>query len=60
VNPSAIAISEWPADYEQQLKVIEAYNSEALLRFEQMGDDGAFPNLALLDALVQSLQITVP
>lgn len=59
-NPLAIAIPEWPANYEQQLPIIEAYNNEALLRFEQMGDDGAFPNLALLDALVQSLQITSP
>jgi hypothetical protein len=59
-NPSAIQIPEWPSNYEQQLPIIEAYNTEALLRFEQMGDDGAFPNLALLDALVQSLQINIP
>jgi len=57
-NPSAIAIPEWPADYEQQLPIIEAYNAEALSRFEQMADDGAFPSLTLLDAVVQSLQIT--
>jgi hypothetical protein len=59
-NPSAIAIPEWPAGYEQQLPIIEAYNTEALLRFEQMGDEGAFPSLALLDALVQSIQIATP
>lgn len=59
-NPLAIAIPEWPTSYEQQLPIIEAYNNEALLRFEQMGDEGAFPSLALLDALVQSLYITSP
>ena len=60
MNPLAIAIPDWPASYEQQLPIIEAYNAEALSRFEQMTEDGTFPGLILLDALVQSLQITSP
>jgi len=57
LNPQAIALSEWPAEYEQQVKVIEAYNAEAISRFEQMKDGDASPNIALLDALVQSIQV---
>ena len=60
INPSAIAIAEWPTDYEQQRQVIEMYNNEALQRFEQMSDSDAFPNLALLDQLVQSIEIRQP
>lgn len=60
VNPSAIPVAEWPSEYEKQLQVVDAYNTEALLRFEQMGEDGTFPSLTLLDALVQSLQVSAP
>jgi len=60
LNPQAITISEWPAEYEQQFKVIEAYNTEANSRFEQMKDSDASPNIALLDALVQSIQVEKP
>ncbi len=60
LNPQAIAISEWPAEYDQQYKVIEAYNTEAISRFEQMKDSDASPNIALLDALVQSIQVEKP
>ena len=60
INPSAIAIAAWTDDYEQQRKVIEAYNNEALQRFKQMSDSEVFPNLALLDQLVRSIQISQP
>ena len=56
-NPQAIAIPDWPAGYEQQGKIIEAYNAEALNRLEQMKNNEALPNIANLDALVQSLQV---
>ena len=59
VNPSAITV-EWPSDFEQQRQVIEAYNGEALERFEQMSDSDAFPNLALLDQMVQSIEVSKP
>lgn len=60
LNPQAIAIPEWPSDFEQQRQVIEAYNTEALDRFEQMHDSDASPDLTLLDKLVQSIQIGTP
>ena len=60
INPNAIAISDWPNSYEQQRPVIEAYNNEALQRFEQMSDGDVFPNLALLDQMVQSIQVSPP
>jgi len=60
LNPQAISISEWPAEYEQQFEVIEAYNTEANSRFEQMKDSDATPNIALLDALVQSIRVDKP
>ena len=59
VNPSAMTV-EWPSDFEQQRQVIEAYNGEALNRFEQMSDSDAFPNLALLDQMVQSIEVSKP
>ena len=60
LNPSAIAVPEWPSDFETQRQVIEAYNAEVLQRFEQMSDSDVFPNLALLDQLVQSIEISQP
>jgi hypothetical protein len=60
INPNAIAILEWPSEYEDQRRVIEIYNNEALQRFEQMADSDVFPNLALLDQLVQSIQVSQP
>jgi hypothetical protein len=60
VNPQAIAIPGWPAEYEQQVSIIEAYNTEALSRLEQMSDADALPNIALLDALVQSIEVNKP
>ena len=60
LNPQAIAISEWPSGYDQQVQVIEAYNTEALSRFEQMKDSDASPNIALLDALVVSIGVEKP
>jgi hypothetical protein len=59
-NPEAIAIAGWPSDFEQQRQVIDAYNSEALKRFEQMADSDAFPNLGLLDQMVQSIEVNKP
>jgi hypothetical protein len=60
LNSQAIPISEWPSDYEQQRKVIETYNTEALSRFEGMSDSDALPDIALLDALVESLRVSKP
>lgn len=60
INPQAIAIQEWPAEYEDQRRVIESYNNEALQRFEQMSDAEASPDIALLDGLVQSIQVGRP
>ena len=59
-NPKAIPIPEWPDIFEQQLKIIEDYNAEALRRFEQMSDDQSTPDIALLDALVESIQVNKP
>jgi hypothetical protein len=60
LNPQAISIPEWPSDFEAQRQVIEAYNTEALQRFEQMSDSEVSPDLALLDQLVQSIQVRQP
>jgi hypothetical protein len=59
-NPNAIAIPDWPNSYEQQVQIIEAYNAEALSRLEQMSDGDALPDIALLDALVQSIEVINP
>jgi hypothetical protein len=60
INPQAFAVPEWPSSSEQQRQVIDAYNNEALQRFEQMSDRDVFPNLALLDQMVQSIQVSQP
>ena len=60
LNTQAITIPDWPDQYEQQIKVIETYNSEALSRFEQMNNEDASPNINLLDAMVQSIQVELP
>ena len=60
INPQAIAIPDWPNSYEQQVPIVEAYNAEALSRLEQMSDGDALPNIALLDALVQSIEVSNP
>jgi hypothetical protein len=60
VNPQAISIPKWPSDFEGQRQVIEDYNAEALNRLEQMADSDAQPDLARLDALVQSIAINTP
>jgi hypothetical protein len=52
-----IAIPEWPEEYEKQGAIIEAYNSEARLRLEQMQAADAWPDLSVLDSLVGSLQV---
>ncbi len=57
INPRAIGIPNWPNDYNEQRTVIEAYNQEALRRFDQMTDSDFTPSLKALDALVASLQI---
>lgn len=60
LNPGAIVIPEWPASYEQQRQVIEAYNNDALQRFEQTPDSDFSPDLALLDSIVQSIRVEQP
>jgi hypothetical protein len=60
INPGAIAIAEWPSEYEDQRRVIEIYNNEALQRFEQMSDSDVLPSLTLLDQMVQSIQVSQP
>jgi hypothetical protein len=60
LNAQAIPIPEWPSDFEQQRKVVEAYNTEALSRFETMSDSDALPDIALLDTLVESLRVSSP
>ncbi|HSL29521.1 MAG TPA: hypothetical protein VK900_10005 [Anaerolineales bacterium] len=60
INPQALAIGEWTEDHEQQRRVIETYNAEALQRFELMSDSEVFPNLALLDQMVQSIAVSQP
>ena len=60
LNAQAITISGWPDEYDQQVEVVEAYNTEALARFEQMQDGDALPNITLLDALVQSIRVEKP
>ena len=60
VNSHAIGIPNWPNDYNEQGKIITAYNEEALRRFGTMAESDFTPHLAALDALVQSLEITSP
>jgi hypothetical protein len=60
LNLQAISISDWPDDYELQRSIIDAYNTEALRRLEKMPDGDSLPNIALLDALVQSIQVNKP
>ncbi|HEY6072851.1 MAG TPA: hypothetical protein VIV15_05525, partial [Anaerolineales bacterium] len=60
VNPNALAIPASTGNYEDQRKDIDAYNAEALRRFDQMADSDFTPDLAKLDALVKSIQITTP
>lgn len=60
INPDAIPISGWPNDYALQGPIVEAYNQEALHRFDQATDADFTPDLAVLDALVRSLEITAP
>jgi hypothetical protein len=60
INPTAIAISDWPSDFEQQHHVIEAYNNEALQRFKQMSESDAYPDLGLIDRLVKSIEVKQP
>jgi hypothetical protein len=59
-NPDAIAVPDWPSDYTAQGQIIEAYNQEALRRFDQATDAEFSPDLALLDALVRSLKVVGP
>jgi hypothetical protein len=60
LNPQAIAIPDWPSDFTEQVKVVEAYNGEALRRLNEMKDGDAQPDLAQLDALVQSIRVDMP
>jgi len=60
VNPQAIPVPEWDGDYNQMGKIIGAYNQEAVRRFDQMADGDFAPSLQLLDALVGSIEISVP
>jgi hypothetical protein len=60
LNPQAIAVPEWPSDYEQQRRVIDAYYAEALSRLVHMPVSDALPVIALLDELVQSIQVSTP
>ena len=60
VNSQAIAIPNWPSDYNDQGNIIKAYNEEALRRFDQMADSDFTPDLAVLDTLVKSIQIVAP
>lgn len=53
-NPQAIPIPNCPSDYYADM---EAYNQEALRRFDQMADSDFTPSLTVLDALVASLLI---
>lgn len=57
-NLQAITIPEWNSDYEQQRKIIDAYNQEAVQRFDDA--ESITPSLPLLDALVGSLTIEIP
>jgi hypothetical protein len=60
VNPQAIPVSEWDGDYNLLGKLIGAYNQEALNRFDQMADGDFTPGLQILDALVDSIEISIP
>ncbi len=53
--PRAIPIPTY--DDNGQREAIEAYNQEALRRFDHMKDSDFTPSLKALDALVASLQI---
>jgi hypothetical protein len=59
-NLEAIAVPNWPDDAAQRGQIIEAYNQEALRRFAQASNGDFGPDLALLDALVQSLEVAAP
>ena len=60
INPQAISVPDWPKYGTEQRPIIDAYNQEALRRFDQATDADFAPNLALLDALVRSLQVGAP
>jgi hypothetical protein len=60
MNPQAITIPGWTNDYQQQAPIVEAYNTEALRRLEQMSDQDSLPNITLLDTLVQSIKVNKP
>ena len=60
LNPQSISIPEWPDTYELQLKIIEDYNTEVLRRLEQMSENQSTPDIALLVALVGSIQVNKP
>lgn len=59
-NPQAIAVPEWPSGFEQQRRVIAAYNNKALQRFKQISDRDVFPRPALLDQLAQFIEVSQP
>lgn len=58
-NPNAIPVQSWPASYEQQREIIDAYNLEVLSRFEGSSPYDFTPNFELYDALLMSLQVGV-
>jgi len=60
LNAQAISIPGWPEDFDQQLEVIKAYNTEALARFEKMSESDALPEITIMDALVESLRVDQP
>lgn len=57
-NEAAIPVPELPNDIEQLYAVIREYNQEAERQLEQLDASRFTPNLQLLDALVNSLEIT--
>ncbi len=57
IEASFLPFPNWPDDYNEQRKVIDAYNQEALQRLKHMKDSDFTPSLKALDALVASLQI---
>ena len=59
-NPDAIPISGWPEDYEQQGKIIAAYNQEAVRFLEGSSPSDFTPVYDWYDDLVLSLQIDAP
>ena len=61
LNAQAIAIPDWPVDhFDAQMQIVKDYNAQALARFDTLTDSDVSPNLALLDALVQSIEIDRP